>query len=86
MSAISSETELSRKDLTLFKAPSVLNERSKDPIVQSNYETAKRETSTMDSNKIYPGALKFSSIVLALCLSLFLAGLVSITAIPIDAK
>ena len=86
MSAISSETELSRKDLTPFKTPSVLNERSKDPTVQCNYETAKRETSTMDSSRIYPGALKFSLIVLALCLSLFLAGLVSITAIPIDAK
>ncbi|OCK94728.1 putative efflux pump antibiotic resistance protein [Cenococcum geophilum 1.58] len=39
----------------------------------------------MDSNKIYPGALKFSLIVLALCLSLFLAGLdqtVITTAVP----
>jgi hypothetical protein len=82
MSAISSETELSKKYLIPFKIPPVLNERSKDPIVQSNYKTAKRETYAMESSKIYPGTLKFSLIILALCLFLFLAGLVSITAIP----
>ena len=36
----------------------------------------------MESSKIYPGTLKFSLIILALCLSLFLTRLVSITAIP----
>ncbi|OCL02654.1 putative efflux pump antibiotic resistance protein [Glonium stellatum] len=85
MSTTSSAAEFSKKESTSFEPPSTPHENFSDPIIQSNYEIAKHETSTIHSTKTYPGAFKFSLIILSLCLSLFLAGLdqtVITTAVP----